>query len=320
MPFVDVPTSGGVTKGALPRHMQRGPAWSWCTAPAPPRPAATGRRSSPTRVSATPSSSPVLQGSGETSAPGGKGGGTRPVPPRGPRAGPGGRGAGRRLVPGPSRLAPPAGGGRGRADAHMAFQLDLWRQLAGPDPNVLARLIVLTTLGKDTLRARFRSTCPRRAATTVPIPTGTACTSSPAAPTAAAPPSRSRTRSTTRRAPHSRPRSTSPAGGFAKGRPRQTRRCPRRPLCDGALHRLNQRPVFGQVRWLCSPDRRRAADRPPVRPGLLPGGGGRGSASPWFWHALGAWRGGPSGRPAPQAGRTTAPAPPLPTSGRPGVR
>lgn len=51
-----------------------------------------------------------------------------------------------------------------RTDAHMAFQFDLWRQLGGTDPNALARLILLTALGKDTLRAWDEETFAQAAA------------------------------------------------------------------------------------------------------------------------------------------------------------
>ncbi|MCX5533405.1 alpha/beta hydrolase [Streptomyces sp. NBC_00006] len=40
-----------------------------------------------------------------------------------------------------------------RADAHMTFQFGLWQQLTRTDPAALAHLILLTALGKDTLRS-----------------------------------------------------------------------------------------------------------------------------------------------------------------------
>ncbi|MYT71434.1 MULTISPECIES: alpha/beta hydrolase [unclassified Streptomyces] len=51
-----------------------------------------------------------------------------------------------------------------RTDAHMAFQFDLWRQLAGTDPDGLSRLILLTALGKDTLRGWDEETFAQAAA------------------------------------------------------------------------------------------------------------------------------------------------------------
>ncbi|MFD8571485.1 alpha/beta fold hydrolase [Streptomyces sp. NPDC059639] len=54
--------------------------------------------------------------------------------------------------------------GWARTDAHMAFQFDLWRQLADSDPDALARLILLTALGKDTLRTWDEETFAQAAA------------------------------------------------------------------------------------------------------------------------------------------------------------
>ncbi|MFI7387170.1 alpha/beta fold hydrolase [Streptomyces sp. NPDC049813] len=59
-----------------------------------------------------------------------------------------------------------------RTDPHMAFQFDLWRQLAGTDPDGLARLILLTALGKDTLRAWDEETFAQAAAGFAELITG----------------------------------------------------------------------------------------------------------------------------------------------------
>ncbi|WP_346173117.1 alpha/beta hydrolase [Streptomyces cuspidosporus] len=40
-----------------------------------------------------------------------------------------------------------------KADARMVFQFELWKRLALTDPAALARLLLLTAMGKDTLHA-----------------------------------------------------------------------------------------------------------------------------------------------------------------------
>ncbi|MBF6049199.1 alpha/beta fold hydrolase [Streptomyces sp. NRRL B-1677] len=51
-----------------------------------------------------------------------------------------------------------------RADAQMAFQFELWKELVRTDPAAMARMLLLTAMGKDTLRSWDRTAFDQAAA------------------------------------------------------------------------------------------------------------------------------------------------------------
>ncbi|MFF0740437.1 alpha/beta fold hydrolase [Streptomyces sp. NPDC004111] len=184
MPFVDVPTSGGLTKA---HYLVSG------SGPGLVLVHGTGATASGNWAPLMAELSdrytivaPDLQGSGETSDPGGPIGVADMVAvvvaaarDAGlPRFHLVGHSLGAVVATAGAALHPDlvtsltAHAGWVRTDAHMAFQFDLWRQLGSTDPNALARLILLTALGKDTLRGWDAETFAQAAAGFAELITG----------------------------------------------------------------------------------------------------------------------------------------------------